>query len=157
MTRLKSNSGGIVSSSTSLENFSKRMLVRATNIEGGGTKIARKLALQIDSLLINATPFDTARALSNWLVGVSSPRREDQDPYQPGNQAGSVNAAIQDGLQSLANVPPGAEIWISNNVPYINPLNEGHSPQKGPRWIEASIETASRFVFQGKVSITDGN
>lgn len=97
-----------------------------TELEGFTANQMKKLTLEITSLLIEDTPRKTGWARSNWIPAIGVPNREVWgDP-------GFVSGVAQQ--QGLADVVIKYEIrqgpiFISNNVPYIRKLNEGHSNQ----------------------------
>ncbi len=92
-----------------------------------------KLALRIDQRVVQETPFDTTNARSNWLVSDGS------SINSPGPIIGAA-AAISNGEQAIGKAKVFTELFISNNLPYIQRLNEGWSlQQENPGYIDAII------------------
>ena len=96
---------------------------------------ARALGINLLNGLVMLTPVDTGRAKGNWFVGLNkSVRTIEEDRRQ--------SAALSEGL----NVIGGAksikypEIVLSNNLPYIEPLNTGTSDQAPSMFIETEID-----------------
>ena len=96
---------------------------------------ARALGINLLNGLVMLTPVDTGRAKGNWFVGLNkSVRTIEEDRRQ--------SAALSEGL----NVVGGAksikypEIVLSNNLPYIEPLNTGTSDQAPSMFIETEID-----------------
>lgn len=117
-------------------------------------RVPALVALEVTANLIEDTPVDTGHARANWLPSIGAPMTEivgSSDSVDSGTQATAIAeiAAYGESLRgvrsffSFASALLGgteAEIYISNNVPYINRLNQGHSPQAPPGFIESAIE-----------------
>ena len=98
-------------------------------------KEGRALGINLLNGLVMLTPVDTGRAKGNWFVGLNkSVRTIEEDRRQ--------SAALSEGL----NVIGGAksikypEIVLSNNLPYIESLNNGTSDQAPKKFIETEID-----------------
>lgn len=94
----------------------------------------RATALNLLRGLIRLTPVDTGRAKGNWFVGVNIPKRE-VNPERRQAQA------LADGSTNIATARAIAypEIIVSNNLPYIERLNNGHSMQAPKMFVETEI------------------
>lgn len=106
------------------------------------------LVLEITNDLIQLTPVDTGWAQSNWVPSIGSPVGE-----AVGSREGVDRSAQERGMaEVVAFTLDMGDIFISNNVPYIVPLNEGHSPKAQAGFIDMSIEwhveEFNRKVFQ---------
>jgi hypothetical protein len=91
------------------------------------------------------TPVDTGWARANWMPSVGEPiLLEDKRNPEPGDVA--IRAADQQkGLNDLLSYRlTDGPIFSTNNVVYIVPLNEGHSPQSPPGFVQAAMEKAIR-------------
>jgi len=99
-------------------------------------KICQAVALDIDRRLVLATPVDTGRARSNWLASVGAPRRDEV----PARDAGS---AIAEAAGVIAAAPEFPLIYLSNNLPYIQRLNDGSSKQAPAAFVETAIDAAT--------------
>lgn len=86
--------------------------------------------------LVQFTPVDTTKALSNWQVGLGDALSGVIPARVPG-VGGSTKAAaaaetVAAGRRALTNRRVGTEIHVANNAPYIELLNDGtHSAQPG--------------------------
>jgi len=87
---------------------------------------ARKIAFEIHAGLTNVTPVKTGRAKGNWFPSVGTPSEEITDGITP--QPFNIDPA------------PLEKIWITNNLPYIVPLNEGSSQQAPTNFVELEVE-----------------
>ena len=103
---------------------------------------ARKLSISLLRGLTKVTPVDTGRARGNWFVGMSTPNRTI-------DQNRKSTEAISDGLSVInkATATDYPSIVISNNLPYIEKLNDGHSGQAPKKFVESEI---SRVVNSRK-------
>jgi hypothetical protein len=92
------------------------------------------------------TPIDLGWASANWLPSVGEPILLNLEEVEP--TPGMVSATAQrasEGLNDLLGwrLRQGP-IFSTNNVPYIVPLNDGHSPQSPPGWVQKAMEKAIR-------------
>ena len=99
----------------------------------------KKVAMAILQYVVLATPVDTGRARANWLVGinnvVSVPRDNDFDK--------NGGTTITEGISNiLTSDEKNTTIYISNNLPYIGRLNDGHSKQTAVGFVQTSVELA---------------
>lgn len=116
---------------------------KAKAIDVAASQLAADTALTIVADLAYKTPVDTSQALSNWLVTLDAPSTEKVKPHYPGEggstQRASAAETINQARSILANKKPGQKIYITNNLPYIRRLNEGHSKQAPAGFVERSI------------------
>ncbi len=91
-------------------------------------KVVRKLTLDIQADLDKNTPRDTGRAASNWLGSVAAPRTVYVEQFGGSPQI------------NFAGYKNGVSVYIANNLPYIKPLNNGHSKQAPAGFVEAAIQ-----------------
>lgn len=110
-------------------------------------RFVRKVAIIVDQNVVLATPVDTGRARSNWIVSVSSPETNEIDPYQPGEQlgvgeSGNAQSAINQALGQIAVRKNNQDIFIQNNVEYVKYLNEGSSKQAPANFVQLAIANA---------------
>lgn len=129
----------------SFEQFSRRMKAIAANVVTGSNDVKRRTALVLDRELVIATPVDTGRARSNWIVSVESPSDEIKEDYSPNYAPGPEEESI------IGRAVPGQSIFVTNNLPYIKRLNEGYSAQAPAGFVESAILTASRYARTQKV------
>jgi len=98
-------------------------------------KTVRAVALVVDAELVNMTPVDTGRARSNWNPSLNVP---DGTIREPG-QKKSI-----DPIASAYKITD--TILISNNLPYIKPLNNGSSKQAPAGFVDAALAKGKRAV-----------
>lgn len=141
---------------SSLTEFAQRIKVIAKGVETNADRIVKQAAIAIDQTVVLATPVDTGRARSNWLTQAGYPRRDTIDPYAAGKGLGksegaNAQAAIQQGLTAITAHKSGQDIYISNNLPYIQKLNDGHSAQAPAGFVEKAIQSGVRAVRKAKL------
>ncbi len=78
--------------------------------------------------VIARTPVDTGKAVSNWRVGIGQPTRAVVEAYSPGKKGSTANAnreqARAAGQARIDLKKPGNEIFISNNVEYLQYIKQ---------------------------------
>ena len=97
-------------------------------------KEGRALGINLLNGLVMLTPVDTGRAKGNWFVGLNkSVRVTEEDRRQ--------STALSEGLNVIggAKAMKYPEIVLSNNLPYIESLNNGTSDQAPKKFIETEI------------------
>lgn len=126
------------------------------------TTIVKKTALSVDRELVLETPVGNpdlwknaapagyvgGRARSNWLASINSPRT-DAGAQTTRKGSDTVNS-------KLVNFKIATDtIFITNNVPYIGELNNGHSTQAASGFIDAIIARNRRKAAQVKGIVTN--
>lgn len=135
-----------------LLDFSKRMGTIGRLVEANSEKAVRQVALAADSAVVTATPVDTGRARSNWLVEIDAPAAGTREPYSEGSKLGlseteNLNGALEQGASKIAQYKVGnSEIHITNNLPYIEELNNGSSSQAPENFVEIGVAAAAKAV-----------
>lgn len=114
----------------------------------------KQTVLAIDQVLVVSTPVDTGRARSNWIVGLG-PSTRMIDAYVPGEGGGTGGANAAAALQQAKDFLSANDvsvIYISNNLGYIQYLNEGTSAQAPAGFIEAAVRAGEAAVKAMKVT-----
>lgn len=117
--------------------------------------IVKFITLGIDRRLrrnprAGGTPVDTGHARANWIPSVSSPHTA---IVQGDSAHGAGVAAV------LAYRLEAGPAWVTNNVPYILVLNDGHSSQAPAGFIERAIDETldeAREKFGIAIDVTAG-
>lgn len=114
-----------------------------SELEDVVSQTGRKLAVNIDRRLVQETPRDTGSAKASWLVAYGQPNNEIVDV--DGNDVGTAAAqAIEKGAIEASKFKAGDVLYITNNQPYIERLNEGWSQQAPSRYVDQIIEEEVR-------------
>ena len=121
--------------------FARRIRRRASQVEIGASQAIRATALVISQTVIGATPVDTGHARANWQVGIDAPITEEIDEE---DQSGA--ATITKNAGTIRAATPQKSIILSNNLPYINLLNDGTSSQAPPGFVQIAVLEAIAAV-----------
>lgn len=124
---------------------SERQQIRAIlrGVAGFVERQVTRITLDITADLIIHTPVDTGWARANWVPRIGQPfeatsgtrPRAGSTSLGGGEQASGQAAVLRYKL-------PQGMVHITNNVPYIEPLNEGHSPQEPAGFVQRAIARA---------------
>ncbi len=103
-------------------------------------RVSRELVLEVNRRIAEDTPIDTGWARSNWIPTKDAPQ---SDPIGDRDHV-DLSAAAQ-GVSEIKSWDLfRGPAYITNNVPYINDLNAGTSPQASPGFVQAGIESGIR-------------
>lgn len=102
-------------------------------------KLIQRLTLNVTANLIEDTPVDTGWARANWVPAIGSPRTK-----TAGTREAAENGNLSTGPQTTGQVEIlryklGPTVHITNNVPYINKLNAGHSRQAPSAFVQNAV------------------
>ena len=127
--------------------FGRRMRrLIAPRLARNADEMVRRTAVAVNQTVTLATPVDTGRARGNWQAEVGRPLLEETDRLDPGGattvSANNVRIAAYSGQGS---------VFLSNNVPYINRLNQGHSAQAPAGFVEISIAAGVAAARRGRL------
>lgn len=135
-----------------LRTFSRRAVVLGDTVATNSDRLTRKVALKVDSTVVLATPADTGRARSNWIVDLDNePKNTFGEPASP---AQGAQQALDQGSATIGQYKAGQVIHITNNLDYIGKLNEGHSAQAPANFIEEAVYVGVQAV-KGASLLTD--
>lgn len=95
---------------------------------------AVSLALRLDKLIVQGTPVDTGRARANWFVAEGAMRTD---------TTASTTGVARPALKGES------VIFISNSLPYIVPLEYGHSGQAPNGMVRKAIAQVATEVTAG--------
>lgn len=106
----------------------------------------RRVALDIDSALVLTTPVDTGRARSNWQVSIG------KTAFGTVDQLMSPSEAIGNAKAELSKLRDSDDkIHITNNLPYIQRLNEGWSPQQPAGFVDQAVMTVVGSIHKQRI------
>jgi len=100
------------------------------------TTLQKKIVLEALRRVVLKTPVDTGRARANWQVTIAKPATSVIDNFSEL----SDGAVIEKGLVAIAELPPYQIVFVSNNVNYIEFLEEGSSKQAPEGMAALTIE-----------------
>lgn len=111
-------------------------------LRGFTARKMQELTFAITANLVEDNPLDTGWSRNNWVPRIGGPV---EAPF--GTRDAVSGAAQGAGLSSMGlyTIEQGP-IFISNAVPYITQLNEGHSKQAPAGFVQRSILKGVREV-----------
>jgi hypothetical protein len=139
-----------------LKTLTARLRVLAKDIPANASLIVRKTALAIDTALVLNTPVDTGRARGNWQVNIGGPAEGTLDNWPKANKdavglnGSSSQFALAAAIKATENFK-GGSIFINNNLPYIVPLNNGHSGQAPPGFVQTAVLAGIQAVKNSSI------
>lgn len=119
------------------------------SLERAAERVVKAVVLNCTAELIERTPVDTGWAQANWVPSVGQPVESIEGT--PEAVSNSVQVTGQ-GAVAAFKLEQGA-CFISNNVPYIPALNDGHSEQAPAGFVEQSIEHAIQETTRDLASL----
>lgn len=138
-----------------LKQFSFRMNGLAKEVTKYRNRVEDVTVRRTLEVLVELTPVDTGKARSNWLIGRGKPRTAVIKAHFPGKNLGRGEAANRNMaiLRGALKIRFGRTrpIFISNNVDYLEFLNDGSSAQAPAGFIEMAIAEARRTVRRTKI------
>jgi len=114
----------------------------ADYMEGQVEQLLRETVLQTDTLLKQNSPVDTGRFRASWQVGENN---ANSTPAPPGNYAGTP-APLKGSNYIAGQEKLGNYYSIHNNLPYAEPLANGHSPQANAGWVDLIGKEMQSYV-----------
>lgn len=109
--------------------------------------VARAVPVELASRVILASPVDTGRFRGNWNVATNRVDATTTDDTDKGG-----DKAI--GRAQAVKVQLGDDVYVTNNLPYAQALENGHSQQAPAGMVGVTLrsftETVNRAVSQAK-------
>ena len=102
----------------------------------------KKIVFQFLVGVVDKTPVDTGYARGNWHTSVN----KTSDVIHAGIRGAEVPVSEANAI--MAFLRPFSVVYITNNVPYIMALEEGHSSQTGPNVMIAGTLEKIRQQFE---------
>lgn len=118
-----------------LKDFAKRMKKHGRNVQVNSNKAAITTAGIIVQTVTLATPVDEGTARGNWFASLGSPNLSADEAMM--DKSGQTTISIA--KQTISKKIPDQPIYITNNLPYIEPLNNGHSAQAPAGFVEKAV------------------
>lgn len=140
----------------------KGLTQEAKDLQRRGTVLLRRCALGVLRNLVMATPvgntnvwlepdkapagYHGGRARANWFVSIDSTNSTVNEAWIDSNGAGAISRE----KGKLDGVTQKSTIYICNSLPYIIPLNEGHSKQAPSGFIDTAVQSGmGQGIVQG--------
>lgn len=123
--------------------FAKRMRAFAKDIPRQQNEIKKELAIESVLQVVPDTPVLSGQARSNWTASLGSPNNS-FILFGPFTTAG--DNAVNRARAVIAGAKPGQDIYLTNNLPYIERLNNGYSKQAPAMFFEIAIARAKGIL-----------
>lgn len=123
--------------------FSNQLRQFADKVKSTESELLQAIMLESGNSIVELSPVDEGRFRANWQHNSGSPAYG--EIVTPDKQGGATRSALQ---ASIANIRTGGIEYITNNLPYAQELEYGHSQQAPGGMVRI---TAARF--QGIVNV----
>jgi hypothetical protein len=131
--------------STELIKFNKEIDDFVKKVPQKALLIQKKTVLEALRRLVLKTPVDTGHARMNWQVTIGNPANEEIEGYDKEGKK-----TIARGLAAIKDLSAYKVVWISNNVTYIEFLEDGSSKQAPEGMLAVTVEEL-RMMFKKAV------
>ena len=98
----------------------------------------RGTALEVFGSVIRRTPVDTGRLRANWQVDLNRPAI--------GEVNGTPQQAVNKGRSEIGRAKASDSIYITNNLPYAQVIEEGSSKQAPQGMVGITVRMYRRIV-----------
>jgi len=112
----------------------------------------RGLALEATGRIVKRTPVDTGRARGNWNIGLGQPDRTLTETVDK-----SGEATVARGAAMIHQAGLDRTLYITNSVPYIVPLEHGHSRQAPAGMVAVTVAELQPLAQQIAAKIRAGS
>jgi hypothetical protein len=110
-------------------------------------KVSAQIIMDVHAAVVLKTPVDTGRARANWFTTIGAPSSYSTSDADP--------SAMEEDLHSvLASFRIGDDVYIVNNLPYINVLEYGLFPNPPKAGTGKTVGGFSTQAPAGMVRVT---
>ena len=107
-------------------------------MEAKNPRFVKAVVFQAYSMVTAKTPVKTGRAKANWFIQANSPSGEVTENTVFGG------ARIFEEITKITGKEP--DIYISNSLPYIMALENGHSTQAPVGMTKVTVQELERYI-----------
>lgn len=137
-----------------LNDLANRMGILAQAVANGGVRAVKEVTEKVGVTVVYATPVDTSRARLNWQGTVGAPAEGVLKPYplrpsSPGDGPRTAIASIKAAASDYTGQREG--VFITNNLDYIDDLNNGSSSQAPANFVEQAVMVGVRAVSNVRI------
>jgi hypothetical protein len=100
----------------------------------------KKITFEAAKRLIQRTPVDTGRARGGWITTVGAPSTQ-----VGGEDDKQGDSTLKKSVAALSNLTPFQVIYITNNVEYIEVLENGHSKQAPRGMLKTTVHDLAQM------------
>lgn len=121
--------------------FADQVKAFAEKAKAKQTLALRKIALDMFSEVILKSPVDTGRFRGNWQVAIGS---VPQGTLEVEDKTGTVTINKADAV--VQGLVAGQVIYLVNNLPYANRLEDGYSKQAPTGMVRETVQRYDQIV-----------
>jgi hypothetical protein len=127
---------GALATSLAKSSFGADLARFARKSEATVDETFRSIYIELFTSVISDTPVDQGRARGSWQITIGEPaigqsRHLDKTGPVGSPSAKNSGAAVAAVLNTQAEL--GDVVWLTSNLPYIEPLEYGHSQRQAPK------------------------
>lgn len=123
--------------------FQKDLKKFSINLGDVSEKVFRGTSIDISTKVITRTPVDTGRARGNWFPSFDEPSEQTTT-----NVSKTGLDSITRATQKVRTSRLGQSFYLTNNLPYIERLENGYSDQAPNGMVERTLVEFQRIVDQ---------
>ena len=101
--------------------------------------IFQKITIDLDTRVVLGTPVDVGRARGNWFPSLNAPATGIDEGARDKSGSQAIAAVTSTALQAEL----GDTVWLTNNLPYILPLENGHSGQAPEGMVDLNLNAVA--------------
>ncbi len=139
-----------------ISQLAARIRLVSSNVKLETIRVTKEVAKEILETLVDNTPVDTSQALSNWQVSVGGPVSSMRAAFVVGSKGStrsiSASATKVDGNQRVEAFTLGTPIHITNNLSYIQGLNDGTISRQPSGFVQKAMLVGRNHLSTVKVS-----
>lgn len=129
-----------------IKGFKRSLKAFADSIGVGVETAVRKISMQTFSGIVLKTPVDTGRARASWVIGINRPLNSPDFPEGRKMSAAEAQSIANRQLATLGRLKPYDTVFISNNLPYIEYLEDGSSEQAPSGMVAVTLAEIERGI-----------
>ena len=141
----------------SFDSLAKKFVVYSKRVLKNTEETMRKAALAAHQVFATGTPVDTGRARGSWTMSIATfaPDADLKHGFSgelEGRKAAATEHALAQGIAMVSSYKLGSgSIFITNSVPYIEPLDEGWSAQAPDGFSDEAIAVANHIIQTSEI------
>jgi hypothetical protein len=140
-----------------IADLAARIRLARQNVRLETIRVVKEVAIEIVNTLVDNTPVDTSKALSNWQVSIGSSIKSTRQAIVAGKfgstQSVSAAATKAEGAGNVQGFVIGTPIHITNNLSYIKGLNDGTISRQPSGFVQKAMLVGRDHLKLVKVSI----
>ena len=129
-----------------IKGFESDLRKFADSLGLGVETVVKKISLQVFTGVVKKTPVDTGRARANWVISVEVPSSAPPLPDGKTFSGQEATAFANKELVELSKIKPFSNVFISNNMPYIEVLEDGSSDQAPEGMLAVTLTEVERDI-----------